>query len=466
MHEHCLRQTVSLPLMYEALLLTFAAARSGPEQMTLDTDIPSPIPRPGLATAEHIAMAARHVPHNYSPLPVVAASAQGAWITDVAGARYLDCLAGYSALNFGHRNPEILAALADQLTRVTLTSRALHSDRLGPFCRDLADLCGKDMALPMNTGAEAVESAIKVARKWGTDVKGVPAETASIVVASGNFHGRTTTIVSFSDDETARRGFGPFTPGFRIVPFGDAESLTAAIDDTTVAVLLEPIQGEAGIIVPPRDYLPEVRRICSETDVLLILDEIQSGLGRTGTTFASDHWQVVPDLYVLGKALGGGVLPVSAVVADSSVLGVLHPGEHGSTFGGNPLAAAVGSTVVGMLETGYWQDRAAVLGDHLHRRLHELSTMGLNGIRGLGLWAGIDVDPALGTGKELSTALAQRGVLVKDTHGSTLRLAPPIVITIDEIDWAMDQFADVLASCSASASTEVTGRPHTDPRHT
>jgi ornithine aminotransferase len=413
------------------------------------TPLPAPAsvtPKPDQSVAEHISMVDRHAAHNYSPLPVVAATASGSWITDVRGERYLDCLAGYSAINFGHRNPEIMAAVMAQLDRVTLTSRAFHSDRLGAYCRDLAALCGKDMVLPMNTGAEAVESAIKVARKWGTDVKGVPAGSASIVVAGGNFHGRTTTIVSFSDDDTARSGFGPFTPGFRIVPFGDAGALAAAIDDTTVAVLLEPIQGEAGIIVPPADYLPAVRETCTAANVLLIFDEIQSGLGRTGKTFAADHWQVVPDMYTLGKALGGGVLPVSAVVADSAVLGVLHPGEHGSTFGGNPLAAAVGSTVVGMLGTGYWQDRATVQGAHLHARLQELIGHGVTGVRGLGLWAGVDVDPSRGTGKELCTKLAHRGVLVKDTHGSTLRFAPPIVISGDEIDWAMDQFADVLAS--------------------
>jgi ornithine--oxo-acid transaminase len=386
---------------------------------------------------------ARHVAHNYAPLPVVAAHAEGAWITDVTGRRYLDCLAAYSAVNFGHRNPEILAAAHAQLDTLTLVSRAFHSDRLAPFCAALADLCGKDMVLPMNTGAEAVESGLKVARKWGADVKGVTDGT--IVVARNNFHGRTTTIISFSDDDTARRGFGPYTPGFRSVPFGDADALAAAVDDTTVAVLLEPIQGEAGIIVPPADYLPRVRALCSERGVLMIADEIQSGLARTGRTFACDHWDVVPDVYLLGKALGGGVVPVSAVVADRDVLGVLHPGEHGSTFGGNPLAAAVGATVVQMLRRGEFQSRAARLGAHLHERLHGLLGRGVVAVRGRGLWAGVDVDPALGTGKQISHALAARGVLVKDTHGSTLRFAPPLVITADEINWAVDQLAAVLA---------------------
>ena len=401
--------------------------------------------RSGDITEAAIAVDDRYAAHNYSPLPIVAASAEGAWITDVEGRRYLDCLAAYSAVNFGHRNPEITATAHAQLDTVTLVSRAFHSDRLGPFCAALAQLCGKDMVLPMNSGAEAVESGIKVARKWDTDVKGVPAGQGNIVVAHNNFHGRTTTIISFSDDETARRGFGPYTPGFRSVPFGDADALAAAIDDHTVAVLIEPIQGEAGIVVPPQDYLPRVRQLCSDRNVLMIADEIQSGLARTGRTFACDHWGVVPDVYLLGKALGGGVMPLSAVVADADVLGVLHPGEHGSTFGGNPLAAAIGTTVVEMLRRGEYQSRSADLGARLHARLHELIGHGVLAVRGLGLWAGVDVDPAIGSGKHVSLRLAARGVLVKDTHGSTLRFAPPLVITEEEIDWAVDQFAAVLA---------------------
>lgn len=393
-------------------------------------------------TRAAIALDDRYAAHNYSPLPVVAASAEGVWITDVDGHRYLDCLAAYSAVNFGHRNPLITAAAHAQLDAVTLVSRAFHSDRLGPFCAALAGLCGKDMVLPMNSGAEAVESAIKVARKWGTDVKGVPAGQANIIVARNNFHGRTTTIISFSDDETARGGFGPFTPGFRAVPFGDADAVAAAIDENTVAVLLEPIQGEAGIIVPPADFLPRVRALCTERGVLMIADEIQSGLARTGRTFACDHWGVVPDVYLLGKALGGGVVPLSAVVADRDVLGVLHPGEHGSTFGGNPLAAAIGSTVVTMLESGEYQSRSTELGAHLHNRLADVR--GVRAVRGKGLWAGVDIDPQFGTGKQVSLRLAERGVLVKDTHGHTLRFAPPLVITADEIDWAMQRFAEAL----------------------
>lgn len=393
-------------------------------------------------TQETIELDARHVAHNYSPLPVVAASAEGVWITDVEGRRYLDCLAAYSAVNFGHRNPEVTATAHAQLDAVTLVSRAFHSDRLAPFCAALAELCGKDMVLPMNSGAEAVESGIKVARKWGTDVKGI--RDSNIVVAQNNFHGRTTTIISFSDDETARRGFGPYTPGFRSVPFGDADALARTIDENTVAVLLEPIQGEAGIIVPPDGYLPRVRALCTERNVLMIADEIQSGLARTGRTFACDHWGVVPDIYLLGKALGGGVMPLSAVVADRHILGVLHPGEHGSTFGGNPLAAAIGSTVVAMLARGEFQERSTELGEHLHRRLGNLIGHGVLAVRGEGLWAGVDIDPVHGTGKEVSLRLAERGVLVKDTHGSTLRFAPPLVITADEIDWAVHRFAEVL----------------------
>jgi len=391
-----------------------------------------------------VALAERHAAHNYSPLPVTVASAEGAWVTDVHGRRYLDCLAAYSAVNFGHRHPEILATAHAQLDTVTLISRAFHSDRLGPFCAALARLCGKDMVLPMNSGAEAVESGLKVARKWGAEVKCVPAGRANVVVAHNNFHGRTISIVSFSSDPLARGGFGPFTPGFRSVPFGDATALAQAIDEDTVAVLLEPIQGEAGIIVPPDDYLAAVRGLCDEHNVLMIADEIQSGLARTGHTFACDHWGVVPDIYLLGKALGGGVVPLSAVVADREILGVLHPGEHGSTFGGNPLAAAIGTTVVSMLSRGEFQCRSTELGVHLRDRLRGLIGDGVLAVRGLGLWAGVDVDPALATGKEISLRLAERGVLVKDTQRYTLRFAPPLVITAQEIDWAADQFAAAL----------------------
>ncbi|MGG7507266.1 ornithine--oxo-acid transaminase [Plantibacter sp. YIM 135249] len=395
-------------------------------------------------TGGFIALEDEHAAHNYHPLPVVVASGEGAWVTDVDGRRYLDCLAAYSAVNFGHSNEVLLDAARAQLGRITLTSRAFHNDQLGPFVTELAALAGKDMVLPMNTGAEAVESGIKVARAWGYRVKGVPDGLANIVVAAGNFHGRTTTIISFSDDESARAGFGPFTPGFRTVPFGDAEALEAAIDENTVAVLIEPIQGEAGIIVPPADYLPAVREVCTRRNVLFIADEIQSGLGRTGATFACDLVDVVPDVYLLGKALGGGIVPVSAVVANRDVLGVLHPGEHGSTFGGNPLAAAVGRAVVGMLATGDPQERARELGAVLRARLDALVGHGVVAVRGAGLWAGIDIDPAKGTGREVCERLMERGLLAKDTHGSTIRLAPPIVISEADVHWAVDQLEAVL----------------------
>ncbi|WP_261166949.1 ornithine--oxo-acid transaminase [Microbacterium sp. Marseille-Q6965] len=386
-----------------------------------------------------------HVARNYKPLPVTIASGEGAWVTDVEGRRYLDLLAGYSALNFGHGHPDLVAAATDQLGRVTLTSRAFRSDRLEPFAAALAELCGKDLVLPMNTGAEAVETGIKVARAWGYRVKGVPADRAKMVVAHGNFHGRTTTIVGFSDDPDARDAFGPYAPGFVAVPFGDAAALAAAIDDDTVAVMIEPIQGEGGVVIPPDGYLREVRELTRERNVLFIADEIQSGLGRTGETFACDREGVVPDMYLLGKALGGGILPVSAVVADEEVLGVLRPGEHGSTFGGNPLAAAVGLAVVGLLRDGGFQERALALGEHLGTRLDALVGRGVVGYRRAGLWAGVDIDPAVGTGRDVAEALLARGVLVKDTHGQTIRIAPPLVIRATELDWAMEQLQVVLS---------------------
>jgi ornithine--oxo-acid transaminase len=384
--------------------------------------------------------------HNYHPLPVVVARAEGAWVEDVEGRRYLDMLAGYSALNFGHRHPALIDAARAQLDRLTLTSRAFHNDRLAAFAERLARLTGQDMVLPMNTGAEAVESGIKVARKWAYEVKGVPADRATIVVAEGNFHGRTTTIVGFSTDETARAGFGPFTPGFRIVPYNDLAALEAAIDDTTAAVLIEPVQGEAGVIVPDDGYLTGVRELTRRAGCLFVADEIQSGLGRTGRTLAVDHEGVVPDLVLLGKALGGGIVPVSAVVGRRDVLGVLRPGEHGSTFGGNPLAAAVGTAVVDLLETGDYQRRAAELGVVLREELQALLGRGVVAFRARGLWAGVDVDPALGTGREISERLLAEGILVKDTHGSTIRLAPPLTVTETELREALASLARVLAA--------------------
>lgn len=395
-------------------------------------------------TAAALTEAAQWTAHNYHPLPVVLAEADGAWVTDIEGRRYLDFLAGYSALTFGHRHPALVAAAQAQLDRVTLTSRAFVHDRFGEFCRRLTRLCGKDMVLPMNSGAEAIETGVKVARKWGYRVKGVPDGQATIVVAEQNFHGRTTTLVSFSTDKDARDDYGPYTPGFRTVRFGDLAALQDAVDETTVAVLLEPIQGEAGVYVPPEGYLAGVRQLCDERGMLFLADEVQSGLARTGATFACDHEQVAPDAYLLGKALGGGILPVSAVVADEDVLGVLRPGEHGSTFGGNPLACAVGTAVVELLDSGEPQARAAALGAHLHQRLHTLVGHGLSAVRGRGLWAGVDIDPGRMTGRRACELLLDRGVLAKDTHGSTLRLAPPLTVTHADLDWAVDQLATVL----------------------
>ena len=383
--------------------------------------------------------------HNYHPLPVVIASAEGAWMTDVTGRRYLDMLAGYSALNFGHRHPDLVAATVAQLGRVTLTSRAFHHDQLGPFCQELAELTGTEMVLPMNSGAEAVESALKVARKWAYRVKGVPENRAQIITAGGNFHGRTLTIISFSDDPVATADYGPYTPGFVSVKYGDAEALSQAITDDTAAVLIEPIQGEAGVVVPPPGYLAQVRALCDEHNVLLIADEIQSGLGRTGELLASSHDGVRADLYTLGKALGGGILPVSAVVGRADVLGVLTPGSHGSTFGGNPLACAVGRAVVDLLRTGDMQERARTVGAHLHARLGELVGRGVAEVRGRGLWAGVELAPEVGLGRPVSEAMVAQGVLVKETHDTTLRFAPPLVITEAEVDLAVDALTVVLS---------------------
>jgi ornithine--oxo-acid transaminase len=398
----------------------------------------------GAHTAEHLDATERWAAHNYHPLPVVLATGEGAWVTDVDGNRYLDCLAGYSALNFGHGHPRLVAAAHRQIDRLTLTSRAFYNDQLGPFSRELAALTGKDVVLPMNTGAEAVETAVKVSRRWGYEVKGVAADQAKIVVMDGNFHGRTTTIVSFSTDETARRHYGPFTPGFEVVPYGDSAAIEAAIDENTVAVLLEPIQGEGGVIIPPDGFLREVRAVCDRHNVLMVADEIQSGLARTGRTFACDHEDVVPDIYIMGKALGGGIYPVSAIAANHDVLDVITPGSHGSTFGGNPLAAAIGREVVSLLSTGEFQERAARLGAHLHQGIADLEKHGVVTVRTRGLWAGVDVDPEVASGRELCERLMARGVLAKDTHGSTIRLAPPLVAEESDVDFLLEAMLGAL----------------------
>ena len=408
---------------------------------------PQPLPLPGTVpgtrSADLVELAHARAARTYAPLPVVLAHGQGAWVSDVEGRRYLDCLAGYSALNFGHGHPVLTGAAHHQLDRLTLVSRAFHAEGLAPFCDRLAALVGRERhapvrVVPMNTGAEAVETALKVARKWGYDVRGVPADAASVVVMAGGFHGRTTTVVGFSTDPDARDGFGPFGPGFRVVPYGDLDAVREAVDETTVAVLVEPVQGEAGVVVPPEDFLPGLRQLCDERSVLLVADEVQSGLGRTGSTLAVDLVRVRPDLVVLGKALGGGVVPVSAVVGRADVVDVLTPGTHGSTFGGNPLACAVGTAVVGLLETGEPQARAAALGEVLRTRLEALVGHGLTAVRTRGLWAGVDVDPAAGSGKAVCARMAERGVLAKDTHGSTLRLAPPLVVEPDDLHHAVD----------------------------
>jgi ornithine--oxo-acid transaminase len=385
--------------------------------------------------------------HNYHPLPVVAATASGCWVTDVHGKRYLDMLAGYSALNFGHLHPRLVAAATRQLSRVTLVSRAFDHDQFGPFCAELAELCSMEMVLPMNSGAEAVETALKVARKWGYVTRGIPHDDAVIVVFDGNFHGRTTTIVSFSSDPDARADFGPYTPGFVSVPYGDMEALRQAFDaygQRVVAVLVEPIQGEAGVVVPPPGFLAGVRSLCTSAGALMIADEIQSGLGRVGTTFACEAEDVVPDAYLLGKALGGGIMPVSAMVSSQAVLGVLKPGQHGSTFGGNPLACAVGREVIAMLRTGEYQERSAALGAVLHAGLGSLPSSAVSLVSGRGLWAGVTFTSL--DGRAVCERLAARGVLAKETHGSTIRLAPPLVITEEELSWGLERFSEGVLS--------------------
>ncbi len=396
-------------------------------------------------TQRHIELTEEYAAHNYHPLPVVLSHGEGAWVEDVEGQRYLDCLAGYSALNFGHNHPRLVARAHAQLDRLTLTSRAFYNDQLGPFAEALSRLTGKAMVLPMNSGAEAVETALKVSRRWGYQVKGVPADRATTIVMRGNFHGRTTTIVGFSDDDVARNHYGPYTPGFRAVDYGDLDAVRRAMDETTVAVLVEPVQGEGGVILPPEGFLRGLRELCTEQDVLLVADEVQSGLARTGRTFACEHEDVEPDIYVLGKALGGGIMPVSAIAADRSILGTIIPGSHGSTFGGNPLASAIGHEVCLMLETGEFQDRAARLGKHLEARLEPLVGKGLVAVRVHGLWAGIDVDEDGPSGRVLCERLMARGVLAKDTHGRTIRLAPPIVVTEDELDTMVEAIEGAIA---------------------
>jgi ornithine--oxo-acid transaminase len=382
---------------------------------------------------------------NYSPLPVVLHRGEGAWVWDVEGRKYLDCVSAYSSLNQGHRHPRIVAALVEQAGRLTLSSRAVHNDQMGPFLAQLCALAGLEMALPMNTGAEAVETAIKLARKWGYRVKGVPSDAAQIVVCRNNFHGRTTTIVGFSSEAQYREDFGPFTPGFELVDFGDLEALRAALTPNTVAVLVEPILAEAGIIVPPAVFLAAARAMCRERNVLFVLDEIQTGLGRTGRMFAHEHEAgAAPDVLVLGKALGGGVYPVSAVLASRALLTLFRPGDHGSTFGGNPLAAAVGRAALDVLVEENLAPRAADLGDYLQAELRALRASCAAEVRGRGLLIGIEIAATAGTARGYCERLLERGVLAKDTHTQVIRLAPPLVVGRPELDWLLEQVAAVL----------------------
>ncbi|MGB9075080.1 MAG: ornithine--oxo-acid transaminase [Terriglobales bacterium] len=379
--------------------------------------------------------------HNYHPLDVVIERAQGCWVYDVDGKKYLDCLAAYSAVNQGHCHPKILQSLIEQAHKVTLTSRAFRNDQLPLLYKDLHDLTGFDMALPMNSGAEAVETAVKAARKWGHKVKGIPDSKAEIIVCANNFHGRTVTIVSFSSDEQYRDGFGPFTPGFKIIPFGDAAALRDAITPNTCAFLVEPIQGEAGIVMPPAGFLKEAAAICKQHRVLLIADEIQSGLGRTGKLFAYMHEGIRPDAVIVGKALSGGFYPVSAVLASKEVLGVFNPGDHGSTFGGNPLACAVARTALRVLTEEKLPERSAELGAYFLDRLRTLRSPDLKEVRGLGLWIGIELHSKA---RPYCEALKEEGILCKETHDHVIRIAPPLTITREEIDWAFERIRKVI----------------------
>jgi ornithine--oxo-acid transaminase len=391
-----------------------------------------------------IDLEARYCAHNYEPIPVVLSRGQGAHVWDTVGRRYVDMMSAYSAASHGHAHPRILAVLEAQARRLAVPSRAFYNDRLGPFLAELCRITGLDAALPMNTGAEAVETAIKAARRWGYRVKGVAKDRANIIVADGNFHGRTTTIVSFSSEADYRDGFGPFTPGFHSVPFGDLAAIERAITPDTVAVLMEPIQGEAGIIVPPAGFLAVLRRLCDAHNMLLIFDEVQSGLGRTGAWFAFECENARPDGLILGKALGGGMLPVSAFVATREVMDVFTPGSHGSTFGGNPLAAAVGLEALHVLREERLVERSRDLGAHMIDRLRAVTSPVLKEVRGRGLWAGVEIDPHFATAREICERLLTKGVLSKETHGTVVRFAPPLVISRQDLDAALGSFEDVV----------------------
>jgi len=393
---------------------------------------------------ELIAIEALYGAKNYKPLDVVLTRGEGVYVWDVAGRRYLDCLSAYSAVNQGHCHPKILAAMIDQARRLTLTSRAFRNDQLAPFYEELCALTGSHKALPMNSGAEAVETALKVARKWAYQVKGVADGRAEIVVCEGNFHGRTIGIVGFSTDPASRNGFGPFAPGFRLVPFGDAEALEAAIGPNTAAILIEPIQGEAGVIIPPAGYLKRARELCSRHNVLLILDEIQTGLGRTGKLLAEEHEGVEADLTLIGKALSGGFYPVSAVLSNAEAMSVLHPGEHGSTFGGNPLACAIARAALRALTEEGMIENAARIGDRLKAALSAIATPAVKEVRGRGLMLALELHPEAGGARAVCEALQALGLLAKETHDHTIRIAPPLILTADQADWIAEQFEAAL----------------------
>ena len=398
-----------------------------------------------LTTSDIIASAPLLGAHNYEPLDVVLTRGEGVWVWDVDGNRYLDCLSAYSAVNQGHCHPRILEAMSEQAGRLTLTSRAFRNDQLALLYEDLASLTGSHRILPMNSGAEAVESAVKAVRKWGYEERGVPDGKAEIIVCADNFHGRTISIVSFSTDPTARQGFGPFTPGFKVVPFGDIEAFEAAITPQTVGFLVEPIQGEAGVNIPPQGYFKRVRELCTEHDITLILDEIQTGLGRTGRLLAEEHEGIEADVTLIGKALSGGFYPVSAVLSNDAVLGVLKPGEHGSTFGGNPLAAAVARTALRVLVEEGMIENSDRLGAYFLEQLGSIRSDRVNEVRGRGLMLAVELKPDAGSARQVVDALKERGVLAKDTHGSTVRIAPPLVITRDQVDWTLEQIEAALA---------------------